>query len=427
MSRKQADSTHRTSNRNSRKQSPLPTNNFTPNQHLSESSHLRKGIITKASEKLNRRAIQQKVIKADDHELQNEQESRIASIFAKEKTMIKIEYYDTLLNLERKCDHFTRLFQKIRLRVIHHPFIVLEMLKLMETRGSAHYFFSALYKKLESMRRRNSLDAIISFVERKREIDSTWSHFARAILAKSRRNFRKQIEAQRTKELRKQRHGRVVKRGIRYMATVFNNILRDRMNDSFSQIERKAGRGSYLRQQQEDGSRVREKTSELRIQGNQGFVIEKSAEKNRRQRNQNYPDYFKKNINQVMADVDVTGSKGRKSKAGSQREPEDSKERRNKKSRLFFEEEEEENVDQIEESQGKAVNIFNPLSNHDIKISTQKISQKKFNQHCIYYFLLFIKFYSFLIFNVKIIFKKLFKSFKNIKNQRSYLNYFRFV
>ena len=397
MGRNYTNSSNPVSNQDNRQQSHSPNRSGTGfsernTKPLSQSSKLRHGVISNAKHKLNHQAIQSKIINTNDGALKSEQESRMASIFAKdEKTMIKIEYYDTLLNMERKCQHFTRLFQKIRLRVVHKPFIILDMLKLMDHRGSSHYAMSAMYNKLETMRRRQGLDAIIAFVERRREIETKWGNLSKTLLAKTRRALRKRIEAEKIREMRGQRMGRIVKRGVRYMATVVNNTLRDRVSYAFKQIERRGGggRGSYWRHGRSDysqnnhaeGSRVQEKTSELRIQENQGFIIEKSAEKNRRIRNTDYPDYFKKNINSVMADVDVTGSKGRRANSGSQKEGGDSKDR--KKSRLFFEEEGEETEEPKQggkQSGGKGVNIFDQTSSKEVQISKKKLSQRGFHQ-----------------------------------------------
>ena len=393
------------SNQDNRQQSHSPSRSKTAfsernTKPLSQSGQLRHGAISNATQKLNHQAIQSKIINTNDGALKSEQESRMASIFAKdEKTMIKIEYYDTLLNMERKCQHFTRLFQKIRLRVVHKPFIILDMLKLMDHRGSSHYAMSAMYTKLETMRRRQGLDAIIAFVERRREIENNWASMAKALLAKTRRALRKRIEAEKIREMRGQRMGRIVKRGVRYMATVVNNTLRDRVSYAFGQIGRRAGGGgSYWRHLRSDfsrnnpseGSRVQEKTSELRIQENQGFIIEKSAEKNRRMRNKDYPDYFKKNINSLMADVDVSGSKGRRANSGSHKEAGDSKDR--KKSRLFFEEEgeETEEVKQgAKQTGGKGVNIFDPTSTKEVQISSKKLPQRGFNQQSTHGLLLY--------------------------------------
>ena len=54
------------------------------------------------------------------------QNQMISSLISKpdNNAMIQIEYFDTLLNLERKAEHFSKLFNKIRLRVIHKPFII---------------------------------------------------------------------------------------------------------------------------------------------------------------------------------------------------------------------------------------------------------------------------------------------------------------
>lgn len=157
-----------------------------------------------------------------------------------ENTMIKIEYFDTLLNLERKVEHLNKLFTKIKLRVIHKPFIILDMLKIMSDDRSGVNIFASLLGKLLKMRKRTGMDSIIEFVEHKKKVINRWGGLAERLKKVRLAEQFKIIENEQIQKQKIQRQIQKNRRGLRYLGTILNNFLREYRRKIWTVFVRKA-------------------------------------------------------------------------------------------------------------------------------------------------------------------------------------------
>ena len=269
----------------------------------------KKEIIKAATKKIDRTKIANKIMNARGSKIINQQNEKLQSIFSKgANKMIKIDYYDTLLNVERKVDHFSKLFNKIRLRIIHKPFIIIDMLKFMNEEQNSLYYMSSLFKKLKNWRRRAALDAIIEFVEHKKRIVNCWGWFAKMLLYQQNKIFQNKVEREKMKEMVCKRRTQVLRRSLKYFGTMMNNVLRDKKSIYFNDI--------LFRLNQRRNQRMQK----LSIEGNHAFVIEKrksraggrspnrqAGKKEIRKKgpNNKYEEFTYKNFDYIMADMNT--------------------------------------------------------------------------------------------------------------------------
>lgn len=182
-----------------------------------------------------------KVHNLDARKMISSQNEMISSMVSRpEKTMIKIEYFDTLLNLERKMEHFLKLFTKIKLRVIHKPFIILDMLKIMTEDRSGVSIFVSLVKKLLNMRKRDGVDAVIDFVEHKKELINRWARLAGALSRRRKQLTLGAIEQEQIAKHKRRTRLQKNRRGLRYLGTILNNFFREYKRSVWVGFVRKA-------------------------------------------------------------------------------------------------------------------------------------------------------------------------------------------
>ena len=182
-----------------------------------------------------------KVHNTEARKMMSSQNDMISSLISKpEQTMIKIEYFDTLLNLERKIEHFNKLFTKIKLRVIHKPFIILDMLKIMTDDRSGTNIFVSLIKKLINMRKRSALDSVIDFVEHKKELINKWGMIVKKAKRKDQREHFDIIEQDQIIKHKERNRLQKNRRGLRYLGTILNNFFREYKRNVWTNFVRKA-------------------------------------------------------------------------------------------------------------------------------------------------------------------------------------------
>ena len=229
----------------------------------SKGTFLRKTRMEKESSKLDNDLIHGKVRNTGARKIIQSQNMMLSSLLGKgEKTMIKIEYFDTMLSVERRIHHLNKLFSKIKLRVIHKPFIILDMLKIMGDDRSSVNMFVSMSKKLINMRKRNGLDTIINFVEHKKEIIDNLANITSRLKQKRKMENWTKIENEQIRKQKSKRKIQRMKRGLKFFGIIVINMIRDRGRVVFSQIYRTSlERGRDWGKQEED----------LNIAGQQGF------------------------------------------------------------------------------------------------------------------------------------------------------------
>lgn len=181
-----------------------------------------------------------KVHNLEARKLMKSQNELVSSMVGRsEKTMIKIEYFDTLLNLERKMEHFIKLFTKIKLRVIHKPFIILDMMKIMTDGRSGVNLLASLLGKLVKMRKREAVDSVIDFVEHKKELITKWGRLVKGKVAGKKREDFMEIESRQIEKQKEQRKMQKNRRGLRYLGTILNNFFREYKRNVWASFARK--------------------------------------------------------------------------------------------------------------------------------------------------------------------------------------------
>lgn len=226
--------------------------------------------IRAATEKVDQSQIKRKFATFAGDKIREQQDGKLNALFSKDaKRLLKIEYYDTVLNLERKIDHFEKLFEKMRLRVIHKPFIILDMLKLMPEDQATVSVLSSLYNKLRRMKLRAGLDQVILWVEHKKGLVQMFGQMAKAMLRDKRRKFMEKERERVRQEVRVKRQGQVVSQTLRYFGTMINNIVREKKKDTLGIL--------IMRIKQREKQEKIKKDHNLRIQGNHGFVMQKKS------------------------------------------------------------------------------------------------------------------------------------------------------
>ena len=224
--------------------------------------------IQAASEKVDQKKIKNKLMKYPGDRIMKQQSGKLDAIFDKDANrLIKIEYYDTLLNAERKVDQFAKLFNKIRLRKIHKPFIILDMLKLMPKEETSVYVWSSLYNKLRRMKLRMGMNQIIHWVQYKKHLVDTLGRMGKEMLRRKRGELKKEIGRRLDKEVRWKRKNQILKRSLKYFGTMMNNIIRERKRNILGTI--------IIRLQNMD--KRQGSNTELGIVENRGFVIQKTS------------------------------------------------------------------------------------------------------------------------------------------------------
>lgn len=194
-----------------------------------------------ASRQINRDQIQDKVMKMTPNQLATQQDSKIKSLLDQnDKTPEKMKYYDSLLNLERKCNHFNNLFLKHRLKVIHKPFIILDMLKILDDNRSPFDIFMCLYIRLRNTKKRTGFDSIRRFVEHKNELMDTWVYFAERLLDREKRNRIKEIKARKREQKIEVDKSKIMKRSLTFLFSVIGNFVRRNMRSGLKNIKRKS-------------------------------------------------------------------------------------------------------------------------------------------------------------------------------------------
>ena len=200
----------------------------------------KQAIMKEASKKLNHNEIQDKVMSMAPEQLADQQGTKIKTLLNSDsKNLEKMKYYDSLLNLERKCNHFNTLMLKLRRKVIHKPFIILDMLKILDDNRSSFDIFMCLYIRLRNTKKRQGFDAIMKFVEHKNDIVDTWVYLAEKLLDREKRSVIKSVKARKKKEKIVKDKSKILKRSLTFLLSVMGNFLRRNLRSGFGSIKYK--------------------------------------------------------------------------------------------------------------------------------------------------------------------------------------------
>lgn len=225
-----------------------------------------------ASKKLDLGKIQGKLMSMSPNQLANQQNNKIANLMPIEtQSTDKMTYYHNMLKLERKCEHFDKLFQKFRLKIIHKPFIILDMMKIMDGDRSSFDIFMCLYLKLRNLRKRQGFDQIIRFVEHKNELEDNWGYFAECLLRRHKRRIIKEIQAQKKEVKQAEDKDKILRRGFTFMSSVINHLARKQLRGVLAEIKKVAHQEKERMEQLEF---ERKKNLDIAVQ--QNFMLEKT-------------------------------------------------------------------------------------------------------------------------------------------------------
>lgn len=195
--------------------------------------------------------------------------------------VVRIEYYDKLVNSERKVDYFARIINKIRLRKMHKPFIILSMLNLMPKLKNPVFLLNATLNKLRLAKLRKAMRELVREAERKKRVAQKWGELAKKLIQKKNWRFMKGEEKRVEQETRVKRRKQITKRTLRYLGTVINKIIREKKKNVMSVM--------MMRMAQQNRPKGDRKEHRLGIQGNQGFVIQKRVRRREPMHMQNRP------------------------------------------------------------------------------------------------------------------------------------------
>lgn len=227
----------------------------------------KKEILQEASKQIDRDKINEKFSSNSENLIINQQQKKMKQIFNKEDNkMIKMEYYDTLLNMERKIDHFDKLIQKIKLRIIHKPFIILDMLKFMTDEENSLHSLSSLLTHLIKMKRRQSFDKIISFVENKKKIPYKWLSLIQMLQKKNLKETKAEIKVSQNKVLMDKRKHKMMNNSFKFLSSIMNNMIKERKTNYFNHI---------IMKMNSDRKHGHAKKASLGIENHSGFLMVK--------------------------------------------------------------------------------------------------------------------------------------------------------
>jgi hypothetical protein len=233
-----------------------------------------------ASRQINRDKIQHKVMKMTPNQLADQQNNKIKSLLDHDaKSADKMKYYDSLLNLERKCNHFNKLFLKHRLKVIHKPFIILDMLKILDDNRSPFDLFMCLYIRLRNTKKRTGFDSIRKFVEHKNELVDTWVYFAERLIDREKRNRIKEIKARKREEKVEIDKSKIMKRSLTFLFSVVGNFVRRNMRDGLKHIKLKSDKLAEKERGQPTEKETKKEKKPFAIAAQELFFIEKIEKK----------------------------------------------------------------------------------------------------------------------------------------------------
>ena len=235
--------------------------------------------MNEASKQLNHAQIQSKVLELTPNQLANQQNTKIKDLLNTDsKNLEKMKYYDSLLNIQRKCNHFNNLFLKIRLKIIHKPFIILDMLKILDDNRSPFDIFMCLYIRLRNTKKRKGFDAMLKFVEHKNELVDTWVYFAEKLLDRQKRDAIKEIKARKKEKKKEVDRSKIMKRSLTFLFSVMGNFVRRNMRDGFKLIKRR--KDQVLKKEQGDVERERNfQKKKLDIAASENFFLHKFEKK----------------------------------------------------------------------------------------------------------------------------------------------------
>lgn len=229
-----------------------------------------------ASKKLDRAQIQKKVMSMTPRQLANQQSTKLETLLERDPhESEKMRYYDILLNLERKCNHFDSLMQKLRLKVVHKPFIILDMLRIIEDDRSPFDIFTSLYARLKSSRKRKAFDSIIRYVEHRNHLADSWLYLAEKLLDREKRRVVKEVRARRKVEDGRREREQLVRRALKFLGSVVGNLRKRNQRAAIAKIKRRSEEDREREKEEEE--RIREEAKKkLDIAEQEDFFIHKA-------------------------------------------------------------------------------------------------------------------------------------------------------
>lgn len=240
----------------------------------SENRH-REAIMKEASRKLDRARIQQKVMSMAPGQLAHQQSSKLQTLLERgPEEAEKMKYYDTLLNMERKCNHFDSLVRKLRLKVVHKPFIILDMLRILEDNRSPFEIFTSLYARFRSSRKRKAFDSIARYVEHRNHLADSWLYLTEKLLDRKKRKVIKEVRARQKAEKGREQRQHVLRRALKFLKSVVENLRKRNERNVIAKIKRRSEEDKE-REELEEKRIEAEAKKKLDIAKQQNFYIQK--------------------------------------------------------------------------------------------------------------------------------------------------------
>lgn len=185
-----------------------------------------------------------------------------------------MKYYDTLLNMERKCNHFDSLVKKLRLKVVHKPFIILDMLRILEDNRSPFEIFTSLYARFRSSRKRKAFDSIARYVEHRNHLADSWLYLTEKLLDRKKRKVIKEVRARQKAEKGREQRQHVLRRALKFLKSVVENLRKRNERNVIAKIKRRSEEDKE-REELEEKRIEAEAKKKLDIAEQQNFYIQK--------------------------------------------------------------------------------------------------------------------------------------------------------
>lgn len=141
--------------------------------------------------------------------------------------LIKIEYFDKVLNLEKKIFTLIRKINKIKLRVVHKPFVMLDVLRFLPKKSSPLETLDATFAELRRRRKSSAWKACLDRSRRVKAVIGNWARLVSKLQKFGRQKLVKKIETSVQQKTQKRRKLQILKRSSKFLGSVMNRIIKE--------------------------------------------------------------------------------------------------------------------------------------------------------------------------------------------------------
>lgn len=150
--------------------------------------------------------------------------------------IIKMEYFDNILNAERKINNLIKILNKIRLRIVHKPFIIIDMLKLAPNKNKNTIEFSKKMNNILLQKKKKVFDHLFFNLGYQQKIVEKWSFIVVLLKKKSKNLMKHKIEKRMKQVTKNNRKLQILKRSSKFFGMIMNKIIKQKKSQYFRDI-----------------------------------------------------------------------------------------------------------------------------------------------------------------------------------------------